>query len=52
MPLETATYTITTADGKYKIGRYMIEDKSLLPKKIVANERDDLVEKLVSHSPK
>jgi hypothetical protein len=52
MSLETDTYTITTADGKYKIGRHVIEDKSLLPKNIVAFEQDDRVQTLVSYSLK
>ncbi|KAF2132452.1 hypothetical protein P153DRAFT_355057 [Dothidotthia symphoricarpi CBS 119687] len=43
MPLKTATYKVTTADGNFKIGRFAIEDLSLLPKRIVAQQNDAAV---------
>lgn len=36
MTLEPSIYHVTTADGKYNIGREIYEDRSLNPKMIVA----------------
>ena len=51
MPLESGPYAVTTADGKYTIGRRRIEDRSLLPKKIVAFEGEP-TRNIVSYSSK